>query len=83
MYFERGDSLSVFRRSQQIHEKGEDDWRWTKKAKSAETDEVEGGARAIATVVTKEEDAKDAKDAKKDWKKRPCILSGARLRLLV
>ena len=67
-FFEHGGSWNVFKSSKQIRAKGIEDWRWTKKMKTAEMDGLESGERGDRAGGRSEEDEKD--DAL-NWRKRP------------
>ena len=67
-FFENGNSWDVFKASRNIRDAGIDDWRWTKKLKEEDLQELEAGRRMSSAARSPEE---DEKDALKSWKKRP------------
>ena len=51
-----------------MKEAGIDDWRWTKKMKEEDYQELESGRRMSTAVRSPDEDEKDALQS---WRKRP------------
>lgn len=66
-FFESGDSWNVFKASRNIKDAEIEDWRWTKKMKEGDFEELEHG-RKMSIGRNPEE---DEKDARLSWKKRP------------
>lgn len=67
-FFENGDSWNVFKASRNIKDAEIDDWRWTKRMKEEDFEELEQGRKAGNAGRSPEE---DEKDARLDWRKRP------------
>ncbi|KAL8644907.1 MAG: hypothetical protein Q9210_007010 [Variospora velana] len=67
-FFEHGGSWNVYKASHAIRDKGIEDWRWMKKLKAEDHEELEKGRRMSSAVRLPEE---DEKDARKSWRKRP------------
>lgn len=67
-FFEHGGSWNVFKASGNIRDKGIEDWRWMKKLKAEDHEELEKGRRMSSAVRLPEE---DEKDARMSWRKRP------------
>ncbi|KAL8943180.1 MAG: hypothetical protein Q9216_001234 [Gyalolechia sp. 2 TL-2023] len=67
-FFEHGASWNVFKASGNIRDKGIEDWRWMKKLKPEDQEELEKGRRMSSSVRLPEE---DEKDQRMSWRKRP------------
>ncbi|KAL2057086.1 hypothetical protein ABVK25_002825 [Lepraria finkii] len=67
-FFENGGSWNVFKSSRNMRDAGIDDWRWTKKMKEDDFEELEHGRKMSTAARSPEEDEKDARQS---WKKRP------------
>lgn len=67
-FFENGNSWNVFKSSRHIREQGIDDWRWTKKMKEEDLEELEKGG---GTSSAQKSPTEDAMDGRQSWKKRP------------
>jgi len=67
-FFENGGSPNVFKSSHHIRDQGIEDWRWTKKMKATDREDMEKGRRMSTAVRRPEEDEKEARQS---WKKRP------------
>lgn len=67
-FFENGASWNVFKASHNMRDAGIDDWRWTKKMKDEDFQELENGRKMSTAQRSPEEDEKDARQS---WKKRP------------
>ena len=64
-FFENGKSWNVFKSSRNIRDQGIEDWRWIKKKKEKESEELENGRKLSTDGETPTEDARQS------WKKRP------------
>ncbi|KAK3173793.1 hypothetical protein OEA41_007125 [Lepraria neglecta] len=67
-FFENGGSWNVFKSSRNMRDAGIEDWRWTKKMKEDDFEELEHGRKMSTAARSPEEDEKDARQS---WKKRP------------
>ena len=67
-FFDKGNSWNVFKASRNIKDAEVEDWRWTKKMKEEDFEELEQG-RKMSTAGRRPEE--DEKDARLSWKKRP------------
>ncbi|KAL8903007.1 MAG: hypothetical protein Q9207_004214 [Kuettlingeria erythrocarpa] len=66
-FFEHGGSWNVFKASKGIRAEGLQDWRWMKKMKAEDHEELEKGRRMSSVVRLPQEDEKDARMI---WRKR-------------
>ena len=58
----------MFRASHAIRDQGIEDWRWAKKMKAEDHEELEKGRKMSTAVRTPEE---EEKDRRMSWRKRP------------
>ena len=67
-FFENGDNWNVFKASRNIKNSNIEDWRWTKKMKEDDFEELEQGRKTSTAGRSPEEE--EEKGARLNWKKR-------------